>query len=154
MVDAVLIRPGELKDAKLIAEYNQAMAWETEHKHLDLPTVNRGVARVFGDPKKGFYLVAESKGKMIGQLMVTFEWSDWRDGWFWWIQSVYVKSEYRRQGIFRKLFDSAVQQAKLAGDVVGIRLYVEQDNKKAQATYAGLGMKNPGYFVEELMFDQ
>lgn len=152
MSNEVIIRPGELKDVKLIAEYNHAIAWETEHLHLDLPTVTRGVARVFGDPKKGFYLVADTNGEMVGQLMVTYEWSDWRDGWIWWIQSVYVRQDSRRKGIFRKLFETAVAQAKLAGDVVGIRLYVEKDNKKAQATYEGLGMRNPGYLVEELMF--
>ncbi|WP_020468244.1 GNAT family N-acetyltransferase [Zavarzinella formosa] len=151
MAGNVAIRRGENQDAGTIAAFNRAMAWETEEKELDLATVTRGVGRVFEDPMKGFYLVAEADGEIVGQLMVTFEWSDWRDGWFWWIQSVYVREDHRRTGIFRQLFDSAVEQAKKAGDVVGLRLYVERDNTKAQATYQSLGMYDAGYLVEETM---
>ncbi len=146
-----VIRVGERKDAATIADFNRRMAWETEHKVLVGPTVSRGVARVFEDPTKGFYLVAETAGEVVGQLMVTFEWSDWRDGWFWWIQSVYVREDCRRQGLFRRLMTAVIDRAKDAGDVVGIRLYVERDNEKALATYRGLGMHDAGYAVQELM---
>jgi ribosomal protein S18 acetylase RimI-like enzyme len=147
----VLIRVGNANDAGTIADFNRLMAWETEHKELDGPTVSRGVARVFEDPTKGFYLVAETAGEVVGQLMVTFEWSDWRDGWFWWIQSVYVREDHRRKGLFRRLMTAVIDRAKNAGDVVGIRLYVERDNAKALATYRGLGMHDAGYLVQELM---
>ena len=145
------IRRAEPRDAAVVADFNQRLAWETEHKRLDSEVLARGVSKVFTDPAKGFYLVAESTDAIVGQLMVTYEWSDWRDGWFWWVQSVYVRDDYRRQGVFRSLFLSMVQQAKAAGNVVGVRLYVERENERAQATYAQLGMIDPGYFVRELM---
>src|SRR5262245_37358803 len=97
----VTIRRGEPRDAPTIAEYNRRMAWETEHKHLDPDVLARGVGRVFADRAKGFYLVAEVTGEVVGQLMVTFEWSDWRDGWIWWVQSVYVRDDHRRTGVFK-----------------------------------------------------
>jgi len=147
----VVIRVGEPEDAATIADFNRRMAWETEHKELDAATVARGVARVFEDPKKGFYLVADSAGEVVAQLMVTFEWSDWRDGWFWWIQSVYVRDDSRRQGLFRRLMTAVIDRATAAGGVVGIRLYVERENAKALATYRGLGMHDAGYLVQELM---
>ena len=148
------IRRAEPRDAALIAEFNCRMAWETEHKRLDPAVTGRGVERVFTDPGKGFYLVAESNGEVIGQLMVTFEWSDWRDGWFWWVQSVYVREDFRRAGVFRSLFKAMLEQAKAAGNVVGVRLYVERENTRAQATYAQLGMIDPGYLVREVMIDR
>ena len=146
------IRRGEPRDAAVVAEFNRRMAWETEHKHLDLSVLARGVDRVFTDPAKGFYLVAESAGEVVGQLMVTYEWSDWRDGWFWWVQSVYVREDHRRSGVFRALYAGVMQQARTAGDVVGVRLYVEKDNTRAQATYQHLGMGDAGYLVWEVKF--
>jgi ribosomal protein S18 acetylase RimI-like enzyme len=151
MPNAVTIRRGEPRDAATIADFNRRMAWETEHKQLDADVLARGVARVFNDAAKGFYLVAELAGEVVGQLMVTYEWSDWRDGWIWWIQSVYVREDCRRQGIFRSLHDEAIRLARASGDVVGVRLYVERENARAQATYERLGMYDPGYVVRELM---
>jgi ribosomal protein S18 acetylase RimI-like enzyme len=150
---AITIRRGEPRDAVAIAEFNRRMAWETEHKHLDPEVLARGVGRVFADPAKGFYLVAESAGEVVGQLMVTYEWSDWRDGWFWWVQSVYVRGDYRRQGVFKALHADMMARARSAGDVAGVRLYVERDNTRAQATYQGLGMGDAGYLVWEVMLD-
>lgn len=147
---SVTIRRGEPRDAAVIAEFNRRMAWETEHKQLDSRVVDRGVARVFDDRAKGFYLVADDAGEVVGQLMVTYEWSDWRDGWIWWVQSVYVRDDHRRQGVFRSLHAEIVRQARVAGDVVGIRLYVERDNARAQATYRQLGMCDAGYLVMEM----
>src|SRR4051794_34077201 len=150
---SLTIRRGRQGDAPTIADFNCRMAQETEHKHLDPEVVTRGVTRVFGDPARGFYLVAESGGEVVGQLMVTYEWSDWRDGWIWWIQSVYVREDVRKKGVFRSLFHEVERQARSAGDVVGIRLYVERDNTRAQATYASLGMLDAGYLVLEKMID-
>lgn len=147
----IRIRNGAPGDAATIAEYNRRMAWETEHKSLDDATVSRGVARVFDDPRKGFYLVAESDHQIVGQLMVTYEWSDWRDGWFYWVQSVYVPEEHRGRGIFKALFQEMTDRAQAEGDVVGIRLYVEKENLSAQATYRRLGMDDTGYLVFEKM---
>jgi ribosomal protein S18 acetylase RimI-like enzyme len=147
------IRRGQPGDAATIAEYNRRMAWETEHKHLDPDVLARGVARVFADPAKGFYLVAEHAGEVVGQLLVTFEWSDWRDGWYWWVQSVYVREDCRRSGVFRLLYGELMGQARSAGDVVGVRLYVERDNTRAQETYRRLGMGDAGYYVWEMLLD-
>src|SRR5215469_9421853 len=135
------VRPATKSDQPTLIEFNQAMAWETEHKVLEFDAISRGVAAVFDDPAKGFYLVAERGTSVVGQLMITTEWSDWRNGWFWWIQSVYVHPEARRQGIFRLLFDEAKRLGKAKGNVVGLRLYVEKHNTTAQSTYLGLGMK-------------
>ena len=151
MTNAVRIRRGEPRDAATIADFNARMAWETEHKLLDADILSRGVSRVFEDPAKGFYLVADLAGDVVGQLMITYEWSDWRDGWIWWIQSVYVRDDCRRRGIFRSLHEEAIRLARASGDVVGVRLYVERENTRAQATYERLGMCDPGYVVRELM---
>jgi len=135
----------------MLIEYNRAMAWETEHKRLDEQVLAKGVAAVFDDPAKGFYLVADLDGSMVGQLMVTTEWSDWRNGWFWWIQSVFVRPDARKQGVFRSLFAAAEKLALEAGNVVGLRLYVERENVNAQRTYESLGMYDAGYQVFEKM---
>jgi GNAT superfamily N-acetyltransferase len=147
------IRPAEPKDAPVVAEFNRLLAWETEHKTLDPEVLGRGVARLLADPARGFYLVAEEGGEVVGQLMATFEWSDWRDGWFWWVQSVYVRDGYRRRGVFRALFGELVRRARAAGDVIGLRLYVERDNHRAQATYSEMGLRDAGYFVRESLLD-
>ena len=148
------IRRAEARDTAVVAEFNQRLAWETEHKRLDPAVLGRGVARVLADPDCGFYLLAESGGEVVGQLMATFEWSDWRDGWFWWVQSVYVREDHRRAGVFRALYADLVTRAQAAGDVAGLRLYVEKDNARAQATYEQLGLKEAGYLVRECMFDR
>jgi GNAT superfamily N-acetyltransferase len=150
---SLVIRHARPSDRARLVEYNRAMAWETEHKQLDEQVLARGVAAVFDDPAKGFYLVADSAGEMVGQLMITTEWSDWRDGWFWWIQSVYVRPEARKQGVFRALFAEAERLARAAGNVVGLRLYVERENANAQRTYQRLGMVDAGYLVFEKMLD-
>ena len=100
---------------------------------------------MLADPHKGFYTLAESGGEVVGQTLVTFEWSDWRDGWYWWIQSVYVRADHRRTGVFRHLFRHLIDRAAGDPDVIGLRLYVEHDNDRAQATYAGLGLTAEPY---------
>ena len=124
------------------------MAWETEHKRLDPAVLARGMAAVLDEPRRGFYLVAEHDGVPVGCLMVTHEWSDWRAGDFWWIQSVYVTEAARRRGVFRALHADVERRARAAG-AVGLRLYVETENTRAQATYEGLGMARCHYFMYE-----
>lgn len=136
----ILIRPAVEADAPTIVEFNKRLAWETEHIQLDDARITPGVAKVFSDPSKGFYLVADDGGRVVGQLMITFEWSDWRDGWMWWIQSVYVHADARRLGVFRSLFEQVERIAREQGDVAGIRLYVERENERGQHTYCNMGM--------------
>ena len=141
------IRPATADDEALIAEFNAALAWESEHKRLDEPTVRAGVRALLADPHKGFYTLAESGGQVVGQTLITFEWSDWRNGWYWWIQSVYVRAEARRGGVFRALFDHLKAKATADPQVIGLRLYVEQDNGRARKTYAALGMAEEPYLL-------
>ncbi len=146
------IRKGELKDAQTLARFNIMMARETENKDLDFETVFHGVKALIKDPHKGFYLVAESKGEIVGQLMVTPEWSDWRDKNFFWIQSVYIPENYRKQGIFSALFHHVKEIAYHKKNVAGLRLYVELNNNAAKQTYEALGMTKPGYDMYEILF--
>lgn len=142
------IRRAAPEDAGAIADWNIAMAWETEQKRLDADTIERGVRAVFEEPRRGFYLVAELDGIAVGCLLVTYEWSDWRCGDFWWVQSVYVAPEARRSGAFRGMYAHVKAMAEGAG-AVGLRLYVELENERAQATYAGLGMERCHYYMYE-----
>ncbi len=150
MTDQIKIRKAELKDATTIAAYNRRMAMETENKELDEKTVTHGVKALIKDPHKGFFLVAEIKGDIVGQMMVTNEWSDWRDKFFLWIQSVYVPQEHRRKGVFSALFNHLKAHARYKKNVAGLRLYVEQNNETAQETYRQLGMYKPGYDMFEI----
>ena len=128
------------------------MAQETEGLDLDADVVRPGVAAVLADDALGFYLVAEVDGQAAGQLMVTYEWSDWRNGLFWWIQSVYVRLEFRRRGVYSALHRQVTQAAQEAGGVCGIRLYVEQDNTIAQQVYESLEMHRTRYQLYEVEF--
>ncbi|MFC4525550.1 GNAT family N-acetyltransferase [Dyella halodurans] len=147
----VTIRPAERTDIPYLVQWNAAMAWETEQKALDPVVLERGVTAVFDEPRRGFYLVAEHDGTPSGCLLVTYEWSDWRAGDFWWIQSVYVAAAARRAGVFRSLYANVEQRAREAR-AVGLRLYVETENARAQRTYAGLGMDRCHYFMYEAEF--
>ncbi len=139
------VRRASIADQTVIVEFNRLMAWETERKRLDDALLNPGVAAALADEAKGFYLLAESDDEILGQLMITAEWSDWRNGHFWWIQSVYVRESARRQGVFRELFREVERLAREASNVVGLRLYVEQENESAQETYRRLGLKETAY---------
>jgi GNAT superfamily N-acetyltransferase len=144
----LIVRPALPSDADVICEFNRRMAKETENKDLDAATLKAGVAAMLGDSLKGRYYVAEEEsGEIVGQLGVTLEWSDWRNGNFWWIQSVYVVAQARRHGVFRKLFEYLLKEAKTHPDVIGVRLYVEHENHAAQATYRKMGMEMTGYQV-------
>ena len=145
------IRIAEKRDAPALVEFNQAMALETEGKNLDAQILQSGVESVFHDEKKGFYTVAEENGQIIGGLMITFEWSDWRDSWFWWIQSVYILPAFRGRGIYRLLYQFVKERAESQKDVCGFRLYVEKENERAQKVYEKLGMRSSHYLMYEEM---
>lgn len=146
------IRVAALTDLAELVAWNAAMAWETEHKQLDPAILERGIRGVFEQPRRGFYLIAERDGTPVGSLLVTYEWSDWRCGDFWWIQSVYVIPEARRGGVFRALY-AMVEQRAAAACAVGLRLYVETENQRAQATYVELGMQRCHYWMYEAPLD-
>jgi ribosomal protein S18 acetylase RimI-like enzyme len=143
------IRRAQPADADTIAAFNSALAWETEGKRLLREVVGAGVRRLIAEPALGFYLVAQAGAEVIACLLVTTEWSDWRNGRFWWIQSVYVAPGWRRRGVFRALYAHVGQCAAAEPDVCGFRLYVEHDNHAAQATYARLGMARTDYLLLE-----
>ena len=142
-------RLAEVREAPIIADFTRSIAWETEQVRLESEVVLDGVRAVFRNPELGFYVVAVNSGTVIGCLMVTYEWSDWRNGVQWWLQSVYVKSDYRRKGVFKRLWDFIVNLASEKPDVCGVRLYVEKDNEPAQAAYRHIGMKDTNYLVYE-----
>lgn len=143
------IRLATANEIDALVEFNQAMALETEGKTLDTDILRRGVSAVFSDEAKGFYVVAENEGRIVGGLMVTYEWSDWRNRWFWWIQSVYIRPEARGQRIYSLLYDFVKARA-VEADAFGIRLYVETENRHAQAVYEKVGMERSHY----LMYDE
>ncbi|MBM3794810.1 MAG: GNAT family N-acetyltransferase [Acidobacteria bacterium] len=148
------IRRATPADAEVIVRFNQAMARETEHLELDSARVEPGVAAVLEDASKGLYWLAidEASGAVVGQLMITYEWSDWRNGVFWWIQSVYVDPAARGQGVYRALYDHVKAEAASSGGVCGIRLYVERENRRAQAVYEKQGMRATDYLMYEVDF--
>ena len=149
----LLIRAAVPADLPELLTWNAAMAWETESRRLDPARLERGIAGVFAQPQRGFYLIAERDAVAVGSLLVTYEWSDWRCGDFWWIQSVYVTPAARRGGVFRALYAEVAQRARAAA-AVGLRLYVETENQRAQATYAELGMQRCHYWMYESGLDQ
>lgn len=143
------IRPATLADAAVIAEFNVALAKESENLALDLAVVRPGVEAVLRDASKGIYHVADENGQVIGQLLVTYEWSDWRNGNFWWLQSVYVHPDFRSRGIFKSLFTHVIDLARGTPEVCGVRLYVEEHNGRAQGVYQRLGLERTAYEVME-----
>ncbi len=143
------VRPGTAADADTLIAFNCAMAWETEQKRLDQDTVSAGVRHLLATPDAGFYLVAMSEAGAVGSLMITTEWSDWRNGTFWWIQSVYVQPDARRRGVYRAMYEQVKTLAATQDDLCGFRLYVERENRDARATYAALGMDETTYRLYE-----
>ena len=138
-------------DEAILVEFNLALAWETEHKRLNRDVLTVGVRAVFADHARGFYTLAvNDRGEVVGQMMVTYEWSDWRNGWFWWVQSVYVREDARRGGVFRALYRAIEAQAASDPGVIGLRLYFETDNTRAQSTYRALGMTDTTYGMMEV----
>ena len=148
----IKIRKATINDAGTIAEFNQSMAMETEDKTLEAATIKAGVLRMVEDEQLGFYLIASSNDKIVGCLGITTEWSDWRNGLWWWIQSVYVDPDYRSQGIFSSLYKAIREMALNETDICGIRLYAEKDNERAIRTYVRLGMIETEYRILEEEF--
>ena len=146
---SITIRPAALDDAPFVVDCNLRLARESEDITLDPDRVRQGVAAVFADGAKGFYVIAEVNGQRAGQLMITSEWSDWRNGVFWWFQSVYTMPEFRGRGVFRALYSHVESIASRAGNVCGLRLYVAPANQRAQATYLNRGMHDSGYLLFE-----
>lgn len=143
------IRVAHREDIDALVEFNHAMAIETEGLRLDRDTLRRGVEAVFADEEKGFYVVSVLGDAIVGGLMVTYEWSDWRNAWFWWIQSVFIKPEARGQKLYRQMYEFVKGRASDADNVCGFRLYVENDNFHAQKVYDAVGMHASHYLMYE-----
>jgi ribosomal protein S18 acetylase RimI-like enzyme len=145
------IRISIKEDAAAMVEFNQAMARETEGKSLREDVLSKGVSAVFDDPQKGFYVVADEDRRIVGGLLVTYEWSDWRNGWFWYVQSVYVRPEARGKKVYSQLYRFVKELAAENGNVCGFRLYVEKENEHARRVYKSLGMEETYYLMYEEM---
>ena len=147
------IRPAGRDDVDSIVAFSAAMAMETEQRRLDQARLREGTQSLLTTPSLGFFMVAEvqvaQRPVLVGQLMITYEWSDWRNGVFWWIQSVYVDPNWRRRGVFRRMHEAVVSQAKADPKVCGIRLYVEQENHMAETVYQRVGLALSAYKVYE-----
>jgi GNAT superfamily N-acetyltransferase len=152
----IIIRPARQEDVDSIVAFSAAMALETEGRRLDQARLRDGTVSLLASPERGFFMVAElprsEHTPLIGQLMITFEWSDWRNAVFWWVQSVYVAPAWRRQGVYRTMHDHIVAKAKADPHVCGIRLYVEQDNRTAKTVYQRVGLAPSAYAVYEQDF--
>ena len=148
-MEKINIRVAQHTDVTSLVNFNQLMAWETEQKKLDENILTKGVSALILDENKGFYLVAEQNDIVVGSLMVTTEWSDWRNGVFWWVQSVYITPDFRRQGIYAQLYAQVKTLAEQLHNVCGFRLYVEKENLIAHKTYESLGMQPTHYFMYE-----
>ena len=155
-VHQLTVRPADTEDVDAIVTFSAAMAWETEQRRLDEARLREGTLSLLRTPSRGFFMVAELRESgrplLVGQLMITYEWSDWRNGVFWWLQSVYVDPPWRRRGVFRRLHNAVMASAQAARDVCGVRLYVDQDNQTAQTVYQHLGLSASAYRVYEQDF--
>jgi len=143
------VRPADGSDLDTLVRFNLALARESEGRVLNESVLRAGVAALLADRDKGRYFVAHTDSQTVGQLLVTYEWSDWRNGWFWWLQSVYVRPEHRRRGVLRVLVNYVLNLARANGRVIGLRLYVESANLLAQEVYRRLGFEATGYRVME-----
>ena len=154
--DQIIVRPARQEDVDSIVAFSAAMALETEGRQLDQTRLREGTLSLLAAPERGFFMVVElpEKGRhrLVGQLMITFEWSDWRNAVFWWVQSVYIAPAWRRQGVYRTMHDHIVAKAKADPKVCGIRLYVEQENRTAKTVYQRVGLAPSAYAVYEQDF--
>jgi GNAT superfamily N-acetyltransferase len=146
---SLAVRQATQADAAVVVEFNRLLALESEGVTLDPNNLHPGVAAVLADAGKGLYFLAEQDGAAIGQTGITYEFSDWRNGWIWWLQSVYVRPEARRRGVFRALFNHIQELARSKPDVIGLRLYVERENHLAHQTYLQMGFRWTTYLVQE-----
>jgi len=156
VLDELNVRIARAEDAATIESFSAAMALETEGRRLDLDRLHHGTIALIENPAQGFFIVAEQgqgeNRRLLGQLMVTYEWSDWRNGAFWWIQSVYVAPDWRCQGVFRRMHASVLATAKTRPNVCGVRLYVERRNNAAQEVYRKVGLTPSSYAMFETDF--
>lgn len=156
--DQLRIRPATVQDVDVLTTFSAAMAWETEHRRLDLVRLRLGTQAVIDRPEQGQYYVADlhrnapADTVTVGQLLLTYEWSDWRNAQFWWIQSVYVDPAWRRQGVYRAMHQAVMALAQSRADVCGVRLYVEGDNTVAQGVYERVGLTPSTYRIYESDF--
>jgi GNAT superfamily N-acetyltransferase len=146
---SIRVRSADINDLNTLVGFNRAMAYESENKMLDPAAVVCGVRNALQDANRARYFVAEVDGQVVGQTMVTFEWSDWRNAYFWWIQSVYVAPQYRRRGVFQALYGHIREIAFQCPDVCGLRLYVHRSNRAAAEVYRRLGMTSAEYALFE-----
>lgn len=147
------VRLANTDDISTLVAFNFAMALETENLQLDKTRLRQGVSRVFENSEYGFYIIVEDAGVSVASLMITYEWSDWRNGLFWWIQSVYVLASARRQGVYKKMYAFIKTLAQQHPEVCGYRLYVEHQNTKAQRTYQSLGMAKNHYHIYQQLVE-
>jgi ribosomal protein S18 acetylase RimI-like enzyme len=147
----ITIRNANREDATNILEFQLMLARETEDISLDKLVVSQGIKAIFDDAAKGTYYVAESEGRIIGCFLITYEWSEWRNGNVWWMQLVYVDMRYRRRGVFKKMYDYLLESVSADPRILGLRLYVDKSNLRAQKVYGGLGMNGDHYTVYEWM---
>jgi ribosomal protein S18 acetylase RimI-like enzyme len=156
VLDHLNVRRARPEDAATIASFSAAMALETEGRRLDLGRLYDGTIALLESPDRGFFMVAEMEQaddrQLLGQLMITYEWSDWRNGAFWWIQSVYVDPVWRRRSVFRRMHETVMATAKTSPNVCGVRLYVEENNSAAQAVYRKVGLTLSSYAIFETDF--
>ena len=147
MID-IIITKGQIEDVESIAQFQVDMAMESEGTQLDKDIVTKGVSAAMADENKGLYYIARVDGKAVGSLMLTREWSDWNNGWYWWIQSVYVAPDYRRQGVYKSMYTAVCTDAKQQ-NVAQVRLYVDKTNTRGQEVYSSLGMQESHYLIYE-----
>lgn len=156
----IRVRNATRADIERIAEFQQAMALETEGRKLDSAVSTQGIAAIFDDPRKGFYIVAVTRSdddnaeEVVGSLLITYEWSDWNNATHWWIQSVYVDAAWRRNGVYRTMYEHILGLTRNRSDICSIRLYVERTNTVAQQTYKSLGMSHSHYDMYEIDLSQ
>lgn len=147
----ISIREAVRQDIPVLIGFQKNLARETENLELSAPILEKGMTALFDDPSKGQYFVAEENGEVIACHMITFEWSDWRNGMVWWIQSVYVKESFRKRGVFRILYNNLIDKIRGNPSVIGLRLYVDKTNARAQQVYEAMGMNGEHYTVFEWM---
>ena len=147
----ITIRKATIADIPFLVAFQQKLAQETENVTLDNAVLHKGMQAMFDDPSKGFYNVVEDNGVVIGCHMITYEWSDWRNGLVWWLQSVYVIESYRKQGIFKLMYENIVRIIRNDSSLIGLRLYVDKTNARAMKVYESMGMNGEHYTVYEWM---
>ena len=147
----IRVRKSTAEDVSILIDFQQRLAWESEAIKLDPEVLRKGMLSLFTDLSKGLYYVAVDNSEIVGCHMITYEWSDWRNGMVWWLQSVYVKESHRKSGVFRKMYENIIEQINNDPGVLGLRLYVDKSNAKAQQVYAAMGMDGNHYTVFEKM---